>query len=103
MRSGDLNKRVSIEHFTTTTDSWGQPTEEWVKLVDVWADVRFQSGKEFISADRMTAQTQASIRIRKRAVDTKMRVVFDGRVYEITAVLPDRRRVYIDLAVKEIV
>lgn len=103
MAAGQLNSRITLQHYTATADAWGQPVMDWVKLADVWADVRFQNGKEFIAADRVAVQTQASIRVRNREVDTKMRVLFNGKIYEITAVLPHYRREFIDLVVKEIV
>lgn len=103
MASGLLSNLITIQKYTITKDSWGQPVENWTELATVWADVRFQNGKEFIAADRLAAQTQASIRILRREVDVSMRIVFEGKTYEITAVLPHYRREFIDLVVKEIV
>lgn len=103
MRAGILRDRIIIQHKTVTADGWGQEIEVWSDLATVWANVRFMSGKEYISANRETAQIQASIRIRIRSVDSGMRVIFNGKVYEITSVLPNSKAAYIDLVVKEIV
>ncbi|VUD47044.1 hypothetical protein UKMH10_1431 [Burkholderia pseudomallei] len=41
------------------------------------------------------------MRIRfRRDVDSEMRIRHDGRLYDIAAVLPNRRHGYVDLSVK---
>jgi len=99
MQSGKLRYRITLRNKTTEADEIGQPIETWADLATVWADVRFLNGKEFITANKESAQDTASIRIRKRDVSTDWRVLFDGKTYEITAALPTLN--YVDIAVKE--
>jgi len=103
MKVGPLSDRITIQEMVRAKDEWGQPVDNWVDLVSVWADVRFQNGKEFIAADREVAQTQVSIRIRKRTVNTAMQVIFEGKTYGIKAVLPDSSQGSIDLVCQELV
>lgn len=80
-------------------DSAGQPLTTWVKVADVWADIRHKSGLETIKADAETSIVKASIRIRYRTgIDAGMRVLHGSRVYDIKAVLPDvATRQHVDL------
>lgn len=97
---GTLRNRITLQEFSSSEDDWGQPIEGWRDVAKVWANVRFLNGKEYISADRETQQSTASVRIRRRQVNQSMRVIFDGVTYDITAVLPGPNREYVDLAVK---
>ena len=100
MRIGKMRYRVTIQRNMPVRDDFGQPADNWTDVATVWADVRFSSGKEFIAADKETASADASIRIRKRAVTTDMRVVFEDEPYDIVAVLPALDS--IDLAVRRV-
>lgn len=102
MRAGALDQRITLLRREAGADDWGQDAETWVEVVIVWADVRFQNGREFIAAGAQTAQVAASVRIRPRAVDPAMRVRHKGVTYNITAVLPGPRNDYIDLAISAV-
>lgn len=99
MQAGKLNRRVTIQYQGAGHDEWNQPIPAWADLVTVWANIRHLSGRETIKADAVTSTVRASIRIRYRAdVDAGMRVIHQGTVYSIVAVLPDeQRREYVDL------
>lgn len=98
---GQLTTRVRIEQQTATVDSFGQRVETWTELASVWADFRHASGMESARAGTQVSEARASVRIRYRdGVTAAMRLVhiFTGRVYNITAVLPDlARREFVDL------
>lgn len=97
MRAGLIEKRITLEVQTTSgrTDR-GAPKTKW-KIVDtVFADVRFGSdgaggGSETEQADRVVGIQQATFTIRFRddiRQDTKTRVRYDGKVYNISSVAP---------------
>lgn len=104
LRAGDLNTRIEIQHRTLEQDEYGQRIESWVTFAKVWADVRHSSGLETISDNVEVSEIKASVRIRYlKNVMAAMRVIIEGQVYEIEAVLPDvKRKEYIDLACKAI-
>lgn len=103
MRAGQLKHRITLLTYTTTgRDSMGQPIKGWSENPPIWANVRFISGREFVRADKETAEATASIRIRSRAVTTDMRVRYKGVLYDIRAVLPVASGEFIDLAVAEV-
>lgn len=97
--SATLRHRVRIEQHTTARDAAGQPTNAWVTVATLWADIRLLGGLESIKAGAVTEKVRASIRIRTRAgIDSGMRVVHGAKVYQIEAVLPDLEdRRHIDL------
>jgi SPP1 family predicted phage head-tail adaptor len=99
MKAGSLNRRVTIEAQSSTTDALGQPVDTWTNHAVVWADVRLKSGLQALKADADVSVVQASIRIRYRAdIHAGMRVSQGSTVYEILAVLPDvSGRQYTDL------
>ena len=98
-QAGRLNTPIAIRVQSTTTDAIGQPVTEWTDYALVWASVRHLSGSESIKAGGTVSAVQASMRIRTLfGVTAGMRVLADGRTYEIKAVLPDMQyRTHTDL------
>jgi len=93
--------RIRIEARSDAQDAGGQPVDEWILVVTVWANMLQVSGKEFISAARDVSEVTASIRIRYRTgITAAMRVVHKETIYNIKAVLPDlAARQHVDLVV----
>ncbi|SMG00335.1 Phage protein [Burkholderia singularis] len=59
------------------------------------------SGKEHVISGAIRSAAVASIRIRFRNdVDSEMRIRYDGWLYDIVAVLPNRKKGSLDLSVK---
>lgn len=103
MRAGSLDTLIELWNSSVTEDALGQPIAKWLKLADLWANVRFLNGREFLTADKEAAETKVSFRIRDYPVTPQMQIRFAGKVYEISAVLPAVRKGYMDLAAKEVV
>lgn len=115
MRAGSLNTRVHILAMTGTADPLGQPVEAWTLAQTVWADVRYQTGLQSLSADRLNSGGRASIRIRQtgcsKGITAGMRaviggtladgVVTGGTVYKIMDT-PRQGRDAIDLVVEAV-
>lgn len=98
MNAGSLRDRVTIKSPPTAQDAAGQPTGSWSTVATVWADVRHPGGLEQIKAGAETSVVKASVRIRHMdGVDAGMQVVCGARTYDIRTVLPDARRVFLDL------
>lgn len=102
MQAGRLNTPIAIQQPASGVDQIGQPLTGWTEYALVWASVRHMSGSESIKAGAVTSAVQASMRIRTLSgVNAGMRVLADGRTYEIKAVLPDMQyRTYTDLVVE---
>ena len=99
MQAGRLNRRCTLQQPGTATDALGQPIPGWTDVATVWGDIRHLNGSESIKAGAVTSTVSASIRMRYRVdLRASMRVVANGTVYEIKAVLPDfQRREFVDL------
>lgn len=99
MQAGKLNRRVTIQAPNTAKDEYNEPIGGWIDVATVWANVAHKSGLETLKSDADVSIVKASIRIRRRTdVTAGMRVLCDGKVYDIRAVLDDvAGRVFVDL------
>src|SRR3546814_17497544 len=59
MRTGDMDRRVTLQRFTTTQDEYGEEIQTWTDLTPVFAEVRQPGGKEYLAA----APTHAERRV----------------------------------------
>jgi SPP1 family predicted phage head-tail adaptor len=88
---GKYRHRVTLQAFTMERDALGgdrQVWSDWHK--DAPAEVVPLSGREFTAASAEHGQVTARIEIPYLpGVDGTMRVLFDGAIYAIRAVLPD--------------
>lgn len=95
MKSGPLNRRVTIQTRTAGVDAAGQPALTWSNLVTVWADIRGATGMGAIRAseprDGVAVELNSySIRIRYRTgLDAGMRVLAGGEVFDVKQVRMD--------------
>lgn len=101
-----LRHLVTIQERGPAQDAAGEPLpdawSDWPPKV--WADIRFTGGLETIKAGAVTPTAQVSIRMRQRAgLSTSMRVLYEGKFYEVRAVLPDmKNRAFVDLVAEVI-
>lgn len=100
MGAGAFNFRVVLQQRPSGKDAFGQEVVgEWTEVARVWADVRHASGVEAVKSGADLSTVRASVRIRYRAgVDAGMRLLIDGRPYDIRAVMPTSDRAFLDLA-----
>ena len=91
MRGGALRHRITLQSLGEVRGPDGESESAWtVFATNVPASIVPLSGREFLSAGAEHGQVTARITIRWRpgVLDT-MRVLHDGDVYAIKAVLPD--------------
>ncbi|WP_157266628.1 phage head closure protein [Azohydromonas aeria] len=102
----DFDTRVALQRHSGAKDKFGQPLKDaWADVAQVWANRKLGVGVEQVKAGADMATVRASFRIRWRAgVDSGMRLVEvgSGAVWDIQAVLADRRENRIDLACEQI-
>lgn len=95
MRTGTLDRRITLQRppVEAEVDAVGQPTDAWVTVATVWAEVIFGGGSESFEADQTAARQRVTFRIRfRRGVSPEMRVVLDGNVYQVEDVAEPKRR-----------
>ena len=94
MRAGMLRHRVTIQRQEIVFGKFGAPLHDkvWENVATVWASLEAMSGREFFVIQQAQSEVTQCIRIRYRAdVTADMRVIHNGRVFNIVAPLPDNR------------
>jgi len=88
VRAGELRHRVTIQQKSVVRDSYGEEDVTWTNVATVWGSVEPLQGREFIEAKQTQAEITTRIRIRYRSsISPEMRVVWDGHIYDIEAVI----------------
>lgn len=105
MKAGELRHKVTLQQMSTTRDSFGAVVETWADVATVWAAIEPAGGRETLAGQEVTAEVTHRVRIRYRAdVTPEMRANFQGRVFDIQAVLNvDGRGRELHLLCKEMV
>lgn len=88
--AGKLNQRVSIQQKTITRNpANGEEGVAWSLVATVWAEAIPVRGNAFFAANQQQHTVDVRFRIRERAdLAIDMRLVWNGRHYDITAIIP---------------
>lgn len=101
MNIGKLRYRIAIQEPGSNQDDYGNIVDDWQDVATIWADIVPVSGREYFGANQQNSETSYKIYIRYLdGITAKMRILHDGVVYEILAVLADKRAGYITLMCK---
>ncbi|MEQ8825475.1 MAG: phage head closure protein [Filomicrobium sp.] len=95
IKIGNLRQRIAIEEPVRTSDGGGGAEETWGLVAEVWAQIRPLNGSERAEADGLAGKVTHEIILRYRSgLRPDMRFVYQGRVFDIRAVLDleERRR-----------
>lgn len=97
MRAGKLRHKINIERPGTAEDSTGATVASpyTVFLNNIWADVSPapMSGREQVAGQQTKNPITHEVRVRYRAgITSAMRVVFDGRYFNIMAIVDKEER-----------
>lgn len=88
-----MHDRVTLQDEVPAKGDLGGEQMAWVDEATVWAAVDPLRGKEFFAAQQVNSEVSHQVTIRYRTgVTPKKRLLWDGRVLEITAVLPSKER-----------
>ncbi|WP_296969169.1 phage head closure protein [Tepidanaerobacter sp. EBM-38] len=87
MNPGELNKRITLQRPIITINERGFEEETWEDVKTVWAKVTNLHGREYYAAAAVQAENTVKFTIRYlEGVDTTMRILFQGKHYDITAI-----------------
>lgn len=93
MRSGRLDRRLTLQRRTLTENDYGEPVETWTTLATVWAEKIPVRGAERYASMQTVAEVEERFKIRYRKGLTPLdRVVCDGITYDVLGVLEIGRR-----------
>ncbi|MDC9597123.1 phage head closure protein [Xenorhabdus anantnagensis] len=106
MRAGALRDRVIIQKNEQTRSPGGSVIKAWVDVAEVWAEVKFISGRELVASGRILSEASVRIWLRYRNdITTAHRIIYQGdsthsQTFAIAAVIPDPKRTYLELLCK---
>ncbi len=105
MAAGRFRHRITLQELVTGQDEAGQPVDMWQDVATVWAAVEPLRGREYFAAQQVQAEVTTRIRIRyRRGIRPEMRVLYDGRLFNILSVIdPEERHVELQLMCREVV
>lgn len=85
---GKLKERVTIESFSETKDSYGQPIRTWSTIYTLWAQHVPTSGSEVFETDEKTARRFATFRVRYQGltINETMRLTWNGQTFNIVSI-----------------
>lgn len=87
MNPGELDKRITFQRLTTTTNENGFEEESLEDVNTVWAKVSNLHGREYFQAAAVQAENTVKFMIRYlEGIDTSMKILFQGRQYNITSI-----------------
>ena len=96
MRTGSLNKRITVQSYTPTGNAIGEPIKSWSTYATRWAAIEPLLGREYWAAQQVVAENSVRFRLRydatTAAITPKMRVSYDGRLFDIQSVVNVREQ-----------
>jgi SPP1 family predicted phage head-tail adaptor len=94
--AGQLDRRITIHSFTTTTDDFGEVVKSFTTLANVWAKVEEKRGSEGEEGNQLVATKRVEFFIRYRSdIDEQMRITYNNETYKIEAILnADSRKAF---------
>jgi SPP1 family predicted phage head-tail adaptor len=105
MRSGKLDKLITIERSGEAVDDYGRVTTGWTALATVRAEILQASTAEFLRAFGEAEQTGIAFRIRfipGVTVNTNDRVTHAGQAYGLVEVKEIGRRKGLELRAERV-
>lgn len=98
MKAGELDRRITLETYTTTKNSYGEEEKTWSTLATVWAKIDYSGGTEDFEADKNTAIGRVRFSIRHRTdVTEQTRILYESEYYDILAINEIGRREGLEL------
>ena len=94
--AGQLDRRITIQSFGTTTDDFGEVVKSFTTLANVWAKVEEKRGDEGEDGNQLVATKRVEFFIRYRSdINEQMRITYNNETYKIEAILnADSRKAF---------
>ena len=98
-QAGQLDRRITIQNFSETTDSFGQEVKSFSTLASEWANVVEKVGREGEDGEMIAATKKVEFVIRYRTdVDEEMRIIYNNNTYKIQAIQSaDARKAFLKI------
>lgn len=101
--SGNLRKRITLQSETSTADNAGGYTLGWTNVITVWGKIQPVSGQKVFTDGHLEGHVTHRVTLRYQSgITTDMRMTYNGRVFNIRAVLnTDESNRWLELLVEE--
>ena len=98
-QAGQLDRRITIQNFSETTDNFGQEVKSFSTLASVWANVVEKVGSEGEDGEMIAATKKVEFVIRYRTdVNEEMRISYNSNTYKIQAIQSaDARKAFLKI------
>ena len=98
---GRLDRRITIQSLTQTQGKYGELLDTWSDFATVWANKNEDGGREFAAARQVNAEISTQFQIRYlEGLSAKMRILCDGRYYDIDRISEVGRRERLNIFAK---
>ena len=99
MRAGQLDRQVELQAKTVSQDDHGEEIETWTGIATIWAGRKDLRGKEFFAAKQLSAEIACRwhVRYRNDITPDASRLVYEGNIYDVLAVIELGRREGLEL------
>lgn len=96
---GRMNRQIVLLRQLSSPDGHGSDTIFWIQSPGIWAEYKADStSRENIESERQIAKQRITFRIyHTDEVDETMRVKYNGRWYDITALMEDELRQFLTI------
>lgn len=101
LRAQAMQRRIRIERKVATRDELGGEEYSFSLRAEVYAQVRYLTGRESLLANEMTATEQYEFIIRyRRDIEMTDRIVWKGQNYDIQSLAEQGRNVALRIIAK---
>lgn len=105
MAAGRLNKRVTFQEETRTSDGGGGAAVAWQDVLTCWGGYSPDRGREKLEAGRLETSAAGILKVRSsiasRALGASNRVLIDGAAHQIRSVSnPDQHKRFLEFVVE---
>lgn len=90
MRAGRLRHKAMIQEIVNTVDDFGQPISNgsgYQDLKPIWCRINPIRGNEKFLSNQDYSKTTHKIKMRFTEIDASHRIVYQGRVFNIMAIM----------------
>lgn len=82
--AGELDRRVELQSYTTSTNDYNEEVQAWTTYATVWAKMEFHTSTEGEASARQYAEMGLYFTIRYRAgLEPDHQLVFEDKTYRI--------------------
>ncbi|MBT2736162.1 phage head closure protein [Bacillus sp. ISL-7] len=86
MNPGEFKHRIIFQQINIVKDELGQELKEWTDFKSVWCMIKTIQGREYLAAAATQNENTVRFVVRYASdIDSSMRIVYKGRLFEIVA------------------